>query len=370
MARKPAFPPPIHKHSSGQARVYWKGQVHYLGLYGSAEAQAAYARLVEEIRSTGNASGKAREAALSVKALVSEWERHMGRRYAASSREPVQFRRALAVVLRLYGHQPAASFDTLALMNVQQAMASGSWMTEEEKARSEKKKRRIDWCRNVVNRQIVRIRTVWRWAESRKLVPVGTWSSLLTVEGLGRNDPTVRHTKPQVAANFEDVKKVLKHCGATVQTMLLVQWWSGCRSGEVRLMRREEIDCSGEVWYYRPTSHKMAYKGQERVIPLGRKCQAVLRPYLAKAGLLFEARPGSPYSMFSYAQHIRRAARKANVQGFHGYLCRHAAKQRLTRQFGLDAARAVLGQKSLGTTNGYASQQDLLTATQVAGKAC
>jgi integrase len=370
MARKATFPPRIHKHSSGQARVRWKGQNYYLGVFGSAAAQAAYAQLVEDIRSTGTVAGKSRQGSLTVKALVAEWDRHMDRRYPATSREPKWFRRALAVVLRLYGHQPATTFDTLALMNVQAAMASGSWMRDEERQYAEARRQPIGWCRNQVNRQLVRIRTVWRWAESRKLVPAGTWSSLLTVEGLGRNDPTVRHTQPQGAALFEDLRAVLRHCGPAVKAMLLLQWWSGCRSGEVRQMTREEIDTSGEVWYYRPVKHKMAYKGQDRVIPLGKKCQSVLAPWLGKSGYLFEARPGRPYTMFSYAQHVRRAAQKVGLTGFHGYLCRHAAKQRLTRDFGLDAARAVLGQKSLGTTNGYASQQDLKTATDVAGRAC
>jgi site-specific recombinase XerC len=49
----------------------------------------------------------------------------------------------------------------------------------------------------------------------------------------------------------------------------------------------------------------------------------------------------------------------------HPYQLRHGAKQRITRSSGLDAARAVLGQQSIGTTNLYASQQDVVMAAEV-----
>jgi hypothetical protein len=49
----------------------------------------------------------------------------------------------------------------------------------------------------------------------------------------------------------------------------------------------------------------------------------------------------------------------------HPYQLRHSAKERITRTEGLDAARAVLGQLSLGTTNLYARQQDVEKATSV-----
>lgn len=359
-----------HHQRSGQARVRIAGKDYYLGVYGSTEAKEAYARLLAELAATGQPPARQEEGQGTVAELVAQWLAYMPSRYHANSREPPQFRQALEVVVRLYGSQPARAFDSLALMAVQRAMASGSWLREEEQVRLRQKGRPVGWCRNVVNRQLVRVRTVWRWAESRKLVPPGTWSSLLTVEGVGRNAPGVRQTKPQSAASWDELRAVLRCCRPAPRAMLLLQWWAGMRSEEVRLMRREDIDTSGAVWLYRPAKHKCEWRGQERVVPLGRKCQSVLIPWMKKAGYLFEARSGQPYSAFSYAQSVRRAAARAGVQGFHPYRCRHAAKQRLTREHGLDAARAVLGQKSLGTTNLYASQQDLRTATDVAGKAC
>jgi len=53
------------------------------------------------------------------------------------------------------------------------------------------------------------------------------------------------------------------------------------RPGEVVQMRMEDIDLSGEIWIYRPSSHKTEHHGRERLGPVGPKAQAVLQPFLA-----------------------------------------------------------------------------------------
>jgi integrase len=158
--------------------------------------------------------------------------------------------------------------------------------------------------------------------------------------------------------------------------MLVLQWWSGMRPGEVRVLRRDEVDTTGPEWLYRPGAHKCSWRGQERVVVLGRKAQAVLRPWLAKAaasGYVFppsRKRKGGRdhYSMGNYARAVLRARRKAGVPDLHSYLARHAAKQRVTRELGLDAARSFLGQRSLQTTDGYGEAVDLELARKAARK--
>jgi integrase len=165
---------------------------------------------------------------------------------------------------------------------------------------------------------------------------------------------------------------VLRRVEPVPQAMLLLQWWAGMRSGEARLMRLCEIDRIGPVWIYRPSEHKNAWRGQERNIPLGPKCQAVLGRFVRHAAdraYLFPPGRGARtdhYTPFTYAQVVRRAAEAAGVPGFHPYRLRHAARLRITRERGLDAARAILGHKSLGTTNAYAAGIDLQTAVDAA----
>jgi len=54
---------------------------------------------------------------------------------------------------------------------------------------------------------------------------------------------------------------------------------------------------------------------------------------------------------------------------FHAYLLRHAMKRRVTREYGLDAARRLFwGQKSILTTDKYAADSDEELAAKVARK--
>ena len=46
--------PKIGRHSSGQARVTLGGVVHYLGRYGSLEAQRRYVELIEQWQRDGS----------------------------------------------------------------------------------------------------------------------------------------------------------------------------------------------------------------------------------------------------------------------------------------------------------------------------
>ncbi len=345
--------PKIYFHKpTGRARVRINGHDVYLGAYGSPEAAEAYARLVAELAAGNPPPSRRVDGPSTVAQVCSQWSDHMATLYPADSREPRNYRLALAVVLKLYGSTLAKDFDPPRLMAVQRAMAEQGW------------------ARNNVNRQTVRVRTVWRWAESRKLVPAGTWYALRTVPGLRRSDPTVKQTSPRQAASWDDVKAVLRHCNAKQRDMVLVMWWSGCRSSEVRRLNVQELDRSGKVWLYRPGGHKNAWRGQERVIALGPKSQAVLRRWLREvgpAGWLFPGLRQRPMIGDTFARALREASERAGVK-VTAYQVRHSAKLRFTRKYGLDAARAVLGQTSLGATNAYSTQQDEETARRVAGE--
>lgn len=390
MPRVPRFPAyPSKKHPTGQARIRLNGKQVYLGVFGSPESWRKYHQLQSEwaaglagceTQPKPNRNPTENPGTITVAEAVARWTRHAGEHYDPAGREGGQFRYALQVVVRLFGSRPVSEFDSLSLETVQKAMATGSWMSLEEKEAARKRGLEIGWCRNVVNRRTVRVQTAWRWLERQRLVPEGRHANLCTVGGLRLNDRSVRHTKRREPATWEQVQKVLPHIQAKrrhrpVAAMLEVQWFSGARSGEVRQMRPCDIDRTGEVWLYRPQSHKTAHLGQDRIIALGPECQRVLAPWLLRAKrkdhpLFTTTKKGKkPYTAFAYCQAVRRAVAKAGLpKGWSPYQCRHAAKLRITRAMGLDAARAQLGQKSLSSTNGYAAQQDLETAAEVAKK--
>lgn len=63
--------------------------------------------------------------------------------------------------------------------------------------------------------------------------------------------------------------------------MVLLGWYTGMRPNEMINMRAGDIgDRDNEVWTYRPESHKTAWRGKDKVIPIGPNAQRVLAPFI------------------------------------------------------------------------------------------
>lgn len=376
MPRKQTFPPPVTRHKSGQARVRWQSKDYYLGVYGSVDAARNYAALLTRLASGQDAAKPVPEATapatVTVSSIVARWFAEEAPRYADDGREVAQFRLSVAPLIQLFGGLPAGEFDCNALERVQLAAAAGTWQTAKDRRWHDQRGYPTGWSRRVVNRRIVRIRTIWRWAERKRLVPPGSFAHLCTLPGLSATDARVRHTTRKQPGEMSEVNRVVKHLPPVGVALLLTQWWTGMRSGEVRTMVACEVDTSGPVWLYRPRRHKMSHKGQDRTVVIGMRAQAVLRPWLeGKSGedRLFpphKRRKRSHYSRDGYAKLIREAAEAAGLPGWTAYRTRHGAKQRFTRSHGLDVARSILGQRSIDTTNDYGVAIDLRTAMDAA----
>ena len=371
MGRNRKWPPSVHLHHSGQSFIRVDGKDYYLGKHGSPEAQKEYVRLIGEL-ANGKPAPVKPVAGITVNVVFAAWLNGPGQKYSQDGRERQQYVYSFRPVVRLYGATSAAAFGVDELEAVQETMITGSWMSAETRAACQKQNRPVGWSKNVVNRRIVRIRTVWKWAERRKLVPPGSHSHLQTVEGIHPNHSRVRTTKPVRPPAWEDVEKAIAVCSRAPAAMMALMWWSGMRPDEVRGLNLAELDRSGDVWIYDPRQHKNAWRGQQRIVPLGAKCQAVLGPWIAAAEtagrqLVFPAR-GDGYNAFSFAQAVRRACKRAKVPHFTPKALRHAAKRRITRAEGMDSARQLLGQKSIGTTAGYDAEIDTEHAINIARK--
>jgi integrase len=262
----------------------------------------------------------------------------------------------------------------------------------------------LGWCRTTINRRIARIKLVFSWAVEEELLPPSIAHGLREVKGIRKGDQKAREPEPAQPAFAEDVVKVLPFCTRPVAAMLELQWLCGMRSGEVRIMRTVDIDRTNpECWLYRPFTHKNAWRGQERVVPLGPRCIEILRPWLRDdepEAFLFQPRhaveernrlrresrrspltpsqrarqrkknakrkPGACYTDFSYPQAVRRACERAGVS-FHPYMLRHGRKMVIEREAGSDAARCVLGQRSIQATTHY-GKLDLGRAQEIMQK--
>jgi integrase len=228
----------------------------------------------------------------------------------------------------------------------------------------------------VVNRNVGRVRTLWRWAEREGLVPRGSWEHLRTLEPLPLNSRKVRHTEKRKPATWDQLVKLLPHVHPTVAAMLEVQWYTGMRPNELVRLRVRDIDRAGPLncWLYLLEQDKSSWRGQgAEPVVFGPRAQQVLLPLLERPpdAYLFppiRKRSSPHFTVASYSQAVRRACVKYGVERFCPYALRHSARQRITRELSLDHARSVLRHKSIGTTNDYGAQVDLHLAAEAARK--
>lgn len=354
MGRPRKWPPSILRHKSGRSFVRIARRDYYLpGAPGSPEAKAEYSRLIAELADAPRLA-LAPSKAPTVAKVCAAFLEHASKTYGASG-EADNYRSALSVVTSLYGDLPAADFKLHQLRAVRALMCER-------------------WCRNVVNRQTVRVRTAWRWAEEAQLVPEGAWAHLSSLAPIHRSNRAVRQTADRQGVEWEIVRQTLRHLPPVGRAMVLLQWYTGMRPGEVRKLRLSELRPGPDgLLIYDTGEHKTAYlDGAHRVAVIGRMGQRVLRKWLAVAtDYVFpiqRVRLRRYYDRRAYGQMVRRACLSAGLPLWSPYNLRHAMKDRITASAGLEAARAQLGHRSLGTTNGYGNALDIRLAAEAMRK--
>lgn len=141
--------------------------------------------------------------------------------------------------------------------------------------------------RKYVNDCINRIRTAFRWAAERGLIPGAVAHELAAVRSLraGRSEGA-RETPRMEPVADDTFLATLRHLPKVVADVLMVIRLTGARPGEICSMRPQEITTVDEngkslqVWLYHPTTRKNAYRGLGREIYLNTSAQEILEPYL------------------------------------------------------------------------------------------
>lgn len=366
----PEYPRKLDK--AGRLRIKCAGRHYYLPKpIGSPASIAEYERLRLE-----HAAGHLQSAphlpstvGLTISELIADFLRADPR--GTCDKEVIAIGRACVPLERLFGATQAGEFTSLRLKALQDAMASGAWMTDGERDGR-------PWGRKYCNLQLARVLRVFRWAESRELVPEGRWGHLKALPPLKRNDRRVADTAPRRPVDYEQhIRPILVHLPPPVRVMVLLQYHAGMRPSEVCSMKRSEVDQASVagIWLYVPERHKGTWRGDDLVKTLGPICQRELLPWLMAtepSGYIFvphKRRLGQPhYTAGGYFQAVQRACLAAGVEHFSPYQIRHAMARDARRLGGLDKARAFLGQRSIGAASKYSSEQDLEAAIELAKK--
>jgi integrase len=265
------IPQPSYRHHKARACavVTIGGKNHYLGAYDSPESHEKYARLISEWRRNASvspppptsASGDAPPMLLG--GLILAYFRHV-QVYYVKRGEPTSeqdnIRQALRFVRQVHGSTRAAEFGSKALKNVRQAMIDA------------------DRSRKLINKDVHRIRGMFRWAVEEELLDVQVHTRLMRVRGLRKGSSGAREMPKVRPVPVKHVKAILPHLPPLVAAMVRLQLLCGARPQEITGVRPCEITKTDDgVWYYHPGSHKMEHMDRDKVIVLGPRAQKVLR---------------------------------------------------------------------------------------------
>ena len=405
----------LHK-PSGLGVVRLNGKDIYLSKHGTEESQTEYRRVIAEWLASPTQAihqhGPIGSAI--VNELVLAYLRFAKNYYIKNGRPSGEVRNlkdAVKPLVLMHGHVPVVEFSPMSLKAVREEMINA------------------DLSRGVINERINRIRRVFKWGVENELVPPSVLHGLQAVSPLKRGRCQVRETSPVIPVPDELIDAVLRVAPSQIAAMIQLQRLTGMRPGEVVLMRSCDIETSEPIWVYTPMEHKTQHHGRKRIIHLGPQAQEILRPHLNKEASKFLFCPsdvasarsmarrssritpltpsqrartakanrkrqlGERYTTMSYARAISYACDQATphplltrtpysklspeqqeevtawrkAHRWSPNRLRHNAATLLRKQFGIEAARVVLGHSSAGVTEIYA-EQDLSKAAEIMAK--
>ena len=382
----------LHK-PSGQAVVTLNGRDVYLGPHGSKASREQYERLIGEWLINGRRVPIAEDQAtpddgFTITELMAAYICFAKEYYVKDGRPTGhmgKIKEAVKPLKELYGRTAAAQFGPLALKSVRQKMIDKGL------------------CRSVINSYTGILKQMFKWGVENELVPAHVFHGLTAVSGLRKGRCGVREADPVRPVPDAAVEAIRPHVSPQVWAMIELQKLTGMRSGELVIMRGCDLDVTGDLWIYRPSSHKTDHHGHDRTVELGPRARQIVSPFLKldpKAYLFSpkeaEARrneerrrqrkspmtpsqskrqkkrrplrvPAEHYTTDSYRRAIARACEKAGIPSWHPHQLRHSFGTRIRKHFGLETAKAMLGHRTVAATQVYA-EMDRAKAEEVAAK--
>lgn len=272
------------------------------------------------------------------------WARSYYVKKGKPTTEPGSIKDACRIAARMFGRTKARDFGTKALLAVRQAMIDKGWE------------------RNHINKQIDRIRRMFRWAVEQELLDDVVWLRLKSVKRLpkGRGIPEERDIPPVPDDVFE---ATARHLPGTLAHLARVHRLIGCRADEACAMRVCELEQRpGKAWIFRPEGSKNAAKHY-----VGPRARAILGPLIEGLGdeeFIFKTRKrgAGHWSTASYRRAVTRICKQHKIPRWSPLMVRKAAAQEVRDQHprGIEATQARLDHEDISVSQLYAWQKDKL----------
>lgn len=298
--------------------------------------------------------------------------------------------RQVTIALEDFWSYPAASFGSRNLLQVQEKLVHTPVVSRPKDPTKPPQKR--PRYRSTINDTVNRIRQMFRWGVINELVPEDRIPLLQLIPPLlrGQTSAPDRHAERTVADEVVDA--TLPEMPRVAADLVRFQRLVGCRPGEARRLRPCDIDMRDlpeyqGTWVWKPYRHKNEWRRKHlpRLVVIGPKAQAVLRPWLAKLAGRPDSHVFSPkfaerracggtrtattatprvpvskrlvndcYAKDSLNQVIERACRRAKVAKWTANQLRHTRLTEVRATVSPDAAQAVGGHSSFNQTEHYA----------------
>ena len=387
---RPRGIPKYREHKpSKQALVELAGKRHYLGRYNSPESWRKYRQKIAEYTAQSGGPPVVLQSTLTVGEPLWAYHKTVVLKHFDENGKPTSeqyaFKTAFGPVQKLYGAKLVSEFGPLALIACRRKLIDRGL------------------CRAKINKHVQRIRHTWRWGVQHEMVRVENWQALTSIEGLKRGeafDPPKVQPVP-----IEHVVAIEGRVSPHVWSLIQFQFYTACRPTEACMVRGAGLKMTGDVWEYRPESHKTEHRGKDRVIAIGPRLQEIVKPWLRddQDEYLWQAReslewhhrqraakrktrrtpsqlardrkrersqrkrqrePGKRFTRDSYRQAVAKACKRAGVPHWSPHRLRHTVLTRIREDCGVESAMVVGGHGSISTTEIYA-ERDLKRAREV-----
>lgn len=334
--------PKLCTDKTGRCFCKVDGKFVTLGRDGDPETQRRYGELLASLATataTKPSSGPPRSG-LTVNELCVKFITEVLPKYQTSDGQPSAeqacFKGVIRILRRLFGETPAAEFGPVKLRLARSEMVE------------------TGWARKHINKQVCRLRYIFKFAVSWELVPPSIVDSLKTVPGLEAGHTKARETTPKTSVPAESLQAVRAELLPRHQDVFDLMLLTGARPGELLGLQMRDLNRSGSPWRSDLRHHKTARKGKSRTLYFNGKAQAILLKYLKadpEAKLL-------PTTRKTFSDAIGRACGRAGVERFTAHTLRHCVATRITNELGLEAAQRLLGHSSAAMTAHYAKQAE------------
>ena len=297
-----------------------------------------------------------------VEQLCAAWDAHCQEYYKGSTTSM----NAIADVRmfrEMYGHAAVAELTHADMLQLRDALV------------------RSGVSRTTVNIRLWRTKFMLAWALDEALIPAVVKAELTQVRGIKRGRTAAPERQPVRPVDDATIAATLEYMMPNTADMVRVHRLTGMRPCEMCALRWSHIDRSRTPWVYHvpPEANKNEWRGelgQPRVVCIGPKAREILERHqgadipfspmrsmaeyiaahaAAAAHPLSEAAKekrraahvprvlGERWTTDAYTKTIRAACEKAGITPWGANRLRHAFGTEVRRQFGLDAAKAVLG---------------------------